>query len=80
MSSLVAERIEEVLTPLVGSVLASVTVDLETRRIGKDRETLNGLDLPALADNLATQLRLVVGPDVAAAAAERVRELVPAHG
>jgi hypothetical protein len=75
VANLVAERIEEVLRPIVGTVLAAVTVDLETKRIGKDRETLNGFDLPVLADNLAAQLRLVVGPDVAAAAAARVRGL-----
>jgi hypothetical protein len=75
MSNLVAERVEAVLTPIVGSVLASVSVDLETRRIGKDRDTLTSFDLPMMADNLANQLKLVVGPDVAAAAAQKVRDL-----
>jgi hypothetical protein len=75
MANLVAERIEEVLKPIVGTVLAAVSVDLESKRIGKDRETINSLDLPVIADNLSDALRLVVGPDVAAAAARRVREL-----
>lgn len=73
--NVLAERIEETLRPIVGSVLSAVSVDLETRRIGKDPESVTRGDLETIADNLAVQLRLVVGPTLAAAAAQRVREL-----
>ncbi|MDO8950410.1 MAG: hypothetical protein Q8S43_05550 [Actinomycetota bacterium] len=75
MANVLAERIEEVLRPIVGTVLASVSVDLESRRIGKDPDSITRIDLPVIADNLAQQLKLVVGPDLATAAAQRVREL-----
>jgi hypothetical protein len=75
MSNVLAERIEETLRPIVGTVLASVSVDLETRRIGKSPETITRLDLEDIAMNLTAQLRLVVGDDLASAAAQRVREL-----
>jgi hypothetical protein len=68
-----AGRIEDTLKPIIGSVLASVSVDLETRRIGKSPETVAHEDLPVLAENLVGQLRLVVGKDLAEAAAARVR-------
>ncbi|MHB1341825.1 MAG: hypothetical protein ACYCX5_08705 [Coriobacteriia bacterium] len=70
-----AQRIEEVIRPIVGTVLAAVSVDLESKRIGKDPDTITRQDLPDIADNLAMQLRLVVGPDLAGAAAQKVREL-----
>lgn len=75
VSNVLAERIEEVLRPIVGTVLATVSVDLETKRVGKDAESVTRLDLPMIADNLSQQLKLVVGPDLANAAAQRVREL-----
>lgn len=75
LANVLAERIEEVLRPIVGTVLASVSVDLESRRIGKDPDSITRIDLPVIADNLAQQLKLVVGPDLATAAAQRVREL-----
>ncbi|MGB4593528.1 MAG: hypothetical protein WBI63_07130 [Coriobacteriia bacterium] len=75
MANLLAQRIEEVIRPIVGTVLATVSVDLESKRIGKNPETITRLDLPDIADNLAQQLRLVVGPDLAGAAAQKVREL-----
>jgi hypothetical protein len=75
LANVLAERIEEVLRPIVGTVLASVSVDLESRRIGKDPDSITRIDLPVIADNLAQQLKLVVGPDLASAAAQRVREL-----
>lgn len=75
LANVLAQRIEEVIRPIVGTVLAAVSVDLESRRIGKDPDTITRLDLSDIADNLAQQLRLVVGPDLAGAAAQKVREL-----
>jgi hypothetical protein len=75
MANVLAERIEETLRPIVGTVLASVSVDLETRRIGKSPETITRMDLEDIARNLTAQLTLVVGNDLAIAAAQRVRDL-----
>ncbi len=75
MANALAERIEETLRPIVGTVLASVSVDLESRRIGKTPDTITRMDLDDIATNLTNQLRLVVGNDLAAAAAQKVREL-----
>jgi hypothetical protein len=75
MPNVLAERIEETLRPIVGTVLASVSVDLESRRIGKTPETITRMDLDDIASNLTSQLRLVVGNDLASAAAQKVREL-----
>jgi hypothetical protein len=75
MANVLAERIEETLRPIVGTVLASVSVDLETRRIGKSPETITRMDLEDIARNLTAQLTLVVGTDLAIAAAQRVRDL-----
>jgi len=76
VSSLLATRIEEVLRPVIGTVLATVSVDVEAKRIGKSVDTLERRDLPVIAENLAEALKLVVGPDVAMAASQRVRELL----
>jgi hypothetical protein len=70
-----ATSIEETLRPVIGSVLAAVSVDVESKRIGKSPETLEPSDLPPIADNLMAALRLVVGQEMAEAAAARVREL-----
>lgn len=75
MPNPLAERIEDTLRPIIGSVLASVSVDLETRRIGKSPDTVAADDLPKIAENLVGQLRLVVGKDLAEAAAARVRHM-----
>lgn len=75
MPNILAVRIEETLRPIIGTVLASVSVDLETRRIGKSPDTVSRDDLSTLADNLTEQLRLVVGRDLAEAAASRVRNI-----
>jgi len=75
MANDLAVRIEEELKPLVGMVLARVSVDLESKRIGKSVDTIDHFDLPRIADNVATQLRLLVGEETAATAAQRVREL-----
>ena len=75
MANPLAQDIEDVLGPMVGLVLARVSVELESKRIGKSPDSIGPSDLPALADNLAIQLRLLVGQDIAEAAAQRVRTL-----
>lgn len=75
MANLLAERIEETLRPVIGTVLASVSVDVESKRVGKTPDTIEREDLLVISENLVSALRLVVGPDMAAAAARKVRDL-----
>lgn len=75
MPNVLAQRIEETLRPVLGTVLASVSVDVEAKRIGKTTETIERSDLPKISENLTNALRLVVGQDMAMVAARRVREL-----
>ena len=75
MANLLATRVEETLRPVIGTVLASVSVDVESKRIGKTPDTIEITDLPIIAANLIEALRLVVGVEMAEAAARKVREL-----
>jgi hypothetical protein len=75
VANLLAQRIEETLRPVIGTVLATVSVDVEAKRIGKTTDTLERADLAPIADNLIDALRLVVGQDLAQAASAKVREL-----
>lgn len=70
-----AKRVEETLRPIIGVVLATVSLDVESKRIGKSPETIDRSDLPRMADNLVVALRLVVGQEIAERAGRRVREL-----
>jgi hypothetical protein len=70
-----ALRIEETLRPVIGTVLASVSVDVESKRLGKTPETIDRADLPKISENLVQALRLVVGPDMASIAARRILDL-----
>lgn len=75
MGNNVAQRIELVLSPLVGQVLARAAIDLEAKRIGKDSETITYGDISVLSDRLTRHLAPFVGPQIAEAAAKQVRSL-----
>jgi hypothetical protein len=75
VANVLAQRVEETLRPVIGTVLATVSVDVESKRLGKTPETIDRGDLEAMATNLVHALRLVVGQDMAEAAAARVRDL-----
>lgn len=75
VANILATRIEETLRPVIGTVLASVSVDVESKRIGKNPDSIDRGDLFKMSDNLVSALRLVVGQDMAEAAARKVREL-----
>ena len=55
MPNLLAQRVEETLRPVIGTVLAAVSVDVESKRIGKTPETLERADdiTQDCPDNLA---------------------------
>ena len=75
MANVLAQRVEETLRPVIGTVLATVSVDVESKRIGKTPDTIDRSDLHEMSENLVNALRLVVGQDMAEAAARKVREL-----
>lgn len=75
MANILAQRIEETLRPVIGTVLATVSVDVEAKRIGKTVETIARDDLAVISANLQEALLLVVGRDLAQAAARRVADL-----
>ncbi len=62
-------RVEETLRPVIGSVLATVSVEVESKRIGKTPDTLDHSDLKQMAENLVSALNLVVGRELAEQAA-----------
>ncbi|MEI7814047.1 MAG: hypothetical protein WCJ13_04570 [Coriobacteriia bacterium] len=70
-----ALRVEETLRPVVGSVLAAVCVDVESKRLGKTPDTLEHADLDEMSRNLVGALNLVVGRELSEVAASKVREL-----
>ena len=75
MPNALATRVEATLQPVIGTVLATVSVDVESRRIGKTPDTIERSDLDTIANNLVAALRLVVGEEMASAAAQKVRSL-----
>jgi len=75
LANALASQVEETLRPVIGSVLASVSVDVESKRLGKTPDTLEHSDLSQMAQNLVSALNLVVGRELAEAAASKVREL-----
>ncbi len=75
MPNVLATRIEETLRPVIGTVLATVSVDVEAKRIGKTVDTIDRSDLGAISANLESALLLVVGREMATVAARKVAEL-----
>jgi hypothetical protein len=56
-----SKRIEIVLTPLLGTIMAAVTVKIQCEKIGVTPDTLSIPDLPRLADAIEKALVVFVG-------------------
>lgn len=54
-------RIEIVLTPLLGAIMASVTVKIQCEKIGVTPATLSIPDLPKLGDAIERALIVFIG-------------------
>ena len=55
------KRIEILLTPLLGAIMASVTVKIQCEKIGTSSDTLSIPDLPKLGDAIEKALVVFVG-------------------
>ena len=75
MANALAMRVEEMLRPVIGSVLASVSVDVESKRIGRTPDTLEHSDLNKMSENLVSALRWWWGRTSPRPPPSKVREL-----
>lgn len=72
----VHDKIADALEPLVGPVLARVTVEVEARRLSKEPTDLTYDDIVPMSVAIERHLVNFVGRTVAEAAATKVREVL----
>ncbi|MDD5491158.1 MAG: hypothetical protein PHV60_00560 [bacterium] len=68
-----AKRIEILLTPLLGAIMAAVTVKIQCEKIGVSPETLSIPDLPKLGDAIEKALVVFVGSKKAREVASSIK-------
>jgi len=69
------EKIEELLTPIVGSIIARSNVKLACDKTGIKLGEITQENLPAIAKRLELYLPIMVGQSVAKRIADKVRNL-----
>jgi len=55
----------EMLLPLLGDMMAQNVLKIQTKKIGKDENTLSAADMPKLAESIKPGLVIFVGTDAA---------------
>jgi hypothetical protein len=68
-------RIEEILTPLVGAMMARSVIGVQTKKMGVDPEKLSAADLPQIAERFAAHLKIFVGTEKARLIGDSVLKL-----
>jgi hypothetical protein len=67
----------DLLRPLIGPSMADAVIMIQSRKAGKDQDTIDGTDLPALADLITRSLVVFLGTDGATRIAEKIKNLEP---
>jgi hypothetical protein len=75
MTDTLAKRIEILLTPILGELMAAATLKIQTEKLGLKQEDLSAPDLPSLAKNIQKALTIFVGSDKATEVARGIEKI-----
>ncbi|MDD5131162.1 MAG: hypothetical protein PHH44_00700 [bacterium] len=70
------KRIEILLTPLLGAIMASVTVKIQCEKIGTNSNSLSIPDLPKLGDAIEKALIVFVGTQKAREVSSSIKTIL----
>ena len=70
-----ANRIVEMLTPLLGKTMAESVINVQAKKIGTDPEKITRAELPQIAQRFETHLKIFVGTEKAHQIGESVQKL-----
>ncbi len=70
-----ANKIVEMLTPLVGAMMARSVIEVQAKRLGLDPEKITAAVLPQIAERFASHLKIFVGTEKASQIGESVLKL-----
>jgi hypothetical protein len=70
-----AQKVHEILSPLVGDMMSRGILKSQTAAIGLDEESLTKASLPKLADGVKKGLVIFLGSDTAQKVAERICQI-----
>ncbi len=73
--NVLANKMVEMLTPLVGATMASSIIGVQAKHLGIDPEHISVADLPKFADRFAGHLKIFVGTEKAQQIGESVKKL-----
>jgi len=72
---MIAEKVQQYLTPLIGAHTARVAVRTFSEKIGKKPESLSSQDLPQLATSMEGMLKTLCGAEKAQRAVKEISTL-----
>ncbi len=73
--NVLANKIVELLTPLVGKTMAESVINVQAKKLGTDPENLTAAELPQIAERFAGHLKIFVGTEKALQIGESVKKL-----
>jgi hypothetical protein len=73
--NVLTNRIEAILTPLVGATMASSVIGVQAKRLGIDPEKISAAELPQFAERFAAHLKIFIGTEKARQIGESVLKL-----
>ena len=58
-----SQKVYEIIEPLLGDLMTQNVLKVQTKKIGKDIETLTDIDIPKLAEAIGSGLAIFLGAD-----------------
>jgi hypothetical protein len=74
-SNFYAEKIYELLCPLIGDMMAKGIIKVQATAVGKNETTLEKEDMPMMAEKIGKGLVVFLGSDTASKVCNRIAQL-----
>jgi hypothetical protein len=71
----VFERVKEILSPLLGEIMAKSTIKLHCKKLGIEADALKAADVTALASEIEKGMGVFVGSEKAKDLSQKIAEL-----
>jgi hypothetical protein len=74
-SNIYAQKVFEILAPLIGDMMAQGVINVQLKSIGKNESNLDKEDMPKLAEKIGQGLVVFLGSDTASKVCNRIAQI-----
>ncbi|MFN8255816.1 MAG: hypothetical protein U0W24_09025 [Bacteroidales bacterium] len=71
-----SQQVFEILSPLLGNIMAQSIINIHTLKVGKNPETLTNADIQKFSESIQNGITIFLGTDVAKTVGTKISKII----